>query len=172
MRRLVGAIAVAGVLLAGCSSTGTTGSSGGNAAAPTSAAVPAASLGKPATFEWMDDSAGQITIHTMKWQKKGKGNYAPAPENGAYLVMDVTVESTKGTVSPNPLYFAAIDKDGRKYDGLGSMSGWEPSLDSSDLAAGKKRRGYIAIDMPQAAGTIEFQAPLGETLIEWKLPAK
>lgn len=170
MRRLAGALAVGLLVVAGCSATG--GDGGGLGSPASSVAAGAAKTGVAMPFNWVDGK-GQVTIHSMKWVTKGATANDSPPENGSYLVMDVSVEATSGSISVNPLYVVGVDQEGHTYDALsGSLGGFKPKLDSSELAAGKKRRGLVALDMPRAAGSsVEYQSPLGDTLVEWKVPA-
>lgn len=92
-------------------------------------------------------------------------------QNGAYLILDVTVETTKGVVSVNPFYWQAKDAEGRTYD-LALGAGTEPALSTAELPAGQKSRGFVALDSPQVPVTVQLVNPGSQVVAAWTVPAK
>jgi hypothetical protein len=171
MRRALTAAAAAGtLLLSGCGGDG-----GSEQAAPatvtatvtvtadppssspsassSSAAAQTAGVGATVGFEQYGD-AGTITLHGVRRISQAEGPIGGTPTNGGYVVIDVTVSATAGTVTPNPLAFRAVGPDNRTYDSeLGVL---EQQMDSSEVPAGRSVRGEVA-----------FDAPPGELLIDY-----
>ncbi|MBO4210956.1 DUF4352 domain-containing protein, partial [Micromonospora echinofusca] len=105
----------------------------------------------------------RVTVQKVTTRKTGCRSYAPEPDNGTYLVADVTVEVVKGTGSINPLYFNFVDSSGTEENGLGGIfAGCGTALSSGvDLAAGTKRSGTVVFDVKSAKGKIVYAELLG-----------
>lgn len=131
-------------------------------------------LGSAITVSGDGGSAVKGTIKSAKAYKQACNDFAPAPDNGLFVVVDVVVEQTKGTGSVNPLDFTFVADDGATANGLSAaFSGCDsPSLSSTNsLRAGQKRSGKIAFDATSGKGTVEW-APGGlgaETVGSWKV---
>jgi hypothetical protein len=82
----------------------------------------------------------------------------PDPERGMFLVVDVLVEATKGTVPVNSLNFEWVGEDGTTSNTIdGAFSGCDKSrLAATDLRAGQKRAGQIVFDVSSTKGAVEF----------------
>ena len=110
---------------------------------------------------------GSVTVMTAEWHTEGVGEYATAPENGAYLVIDV---EWVGPGSYNPLYFTFKDADGHEYNLGGLLSGYEPVLQSGELADGDKARGFVVFDVPQTAGKVSVTDQMLTAVGSWEIP--
>lgn len=119
-----------------------------------------------------DGSAQTVTVKSVKSFSKACNSFFPEPDNGLYVVVDVTVAVTKGEVSINPLSFEWVGEDGTTANALsGAFSGCEKnSLDSAtDVRAGQKRAGQITFDVASAKGSIEFTPDIfGSAGASWK----
>jgi hypothetical protein len=192
IKRLIG-LAVPLLLLAGCAGTTSAGTTvtvqvpttvfvtgpepaaaePTEEAAPTEAAADAIPpVGSSIPFTWSafgDDDQGTATVNTAEWTTEAD-EFGGLPDNGAYLILDVTVEATKGSVSVNPLYWSAKDAEGRTYKS-GFTSGKDPALDSGDIPAGQKSRGFVAIDAPQVPLTVQLSSMGSGAVASWAVPA-
>lgn len=109
-----------------------------------------------------------VTIVSATWHAAGQGDYAQPPKNGAYLVIDV---EWSGKGSYNSLYLTFRADTGVESDATsGIFGGFEPSLDSGDLA-GSKVKGNVAFDAAQGPGVVILSDPLGQSLGSWTIPA-
>lgn len=177
-------IIIIAVAVGTANSTPTTGAPASQAASQPAASKPAAPQSAPSepassqatepeeqtipvTIEFEgQDGKGKVTINDYAWSKKG----FTAPEN-TYLAIDVTVEGVEGKVSYNPLYFTVQDADAREYNiTIGGSK--EPSLQSGDLAPGKKARGWVEFDLPQGAVTLKMTDEFLQDVLEVSVPAK
>jgi hypothetical protein len=114
---------------------------------------------------------GDVTVTTYGWHKSGRGHYASDPENGAYLVLDVTVVGTAGKLSYNPFYFKAKAADGSEYDTSVGSDGYFPALQSGDLAAGERARGLVTFDVPKGKTELEILDELLDKVASVSIPA-
>lgn len=73
-----------------------------------------------------------------------------APQNGVYLVVNVTVVCTQGTYFASSFNFKFVAADGTVYD-TALVLGFEPHLQTIDLSEGQRTAGSIAFDVPAAA---------------------
>lgn len=146
-----------------------------SAPAPAETTAAAAATGAPVgtsiPFTWSsfgDKDQGVATLNTAEWTTEPPDQFSGAPKNGAYLILDVTIEGTQGSVSVNPLYWQARDADGRTYDF--SFTSKEPALSSGDVLPGQKSRGFVVLDAPQVPVTVEL-TNMGPALAMWAVPA-
>lgn len=134
----------------------------------TSAAASEGGVGQTLGFTYTGGSGsgeGVVTVHSAEWRADSGGSLAIEPDNGAYLLVDVGVEVTEGSVFVSSFDWAAKDSDGRSWscdDGLY----FDPSLRTGDVKEGDKLRGYIACDVPQKDLTVVWDDEL-----EWAVPA-
>ncbi|WBB77582.1 DUF4352 domain-containing protein [Micromonospora sp. WMMD882] len=101
----------------------------------------------------------EVTINKFTTSNKGCRSFAPDPDEGMYLIADVTARVTKGTASVNPFYFEWVADDGTTTNGLiGALSGCGSPLDSGvSLRTGSKRSGTVVFDVADKKGVVEYQ---------------
>jgi len=104
-----------------------------------------------------DDGTVEITVTKVSTRSKACEEFGLAPDRGTYLLADVTVEVTKGTVSVNPLYFRWVAADGAE---ISSASGYASfcgeSMEAGDVAAGGKRTGTLVFNVADRNGVVEY----------------
>ncbi|WP_242623979.1 DUF4352 domain-containing protein [Micromonospora kangleipakensis] len=119
----------------------------------------------------IDDEDGtiQLTVDNFRTSAKACKTYMPGPEEGMYVIADVTAEVTKGTGSFNPFFFRWVGADGTEASGMGgALSGCGKLLPSgNDLPAGSKRTGQLIFDVKDKNGTVEYEHRL-KTAGSWK----
>lgn len=84
-------------------------------------------------------------------------SFAPAAQNGGFLLLDVLWETEEGVTSANPLYFDAKDAEGRKGEMYMFADG---QLGSGEVLPGDKSRGFVAFDMAPGIATVTVTDPL------------
>ena len=102
------------------------------------------------------NGTGTATVWTAEWTQINPASYDDAPAaNGAFLILDVSLQGVTGTVSTNPYDWTLKDAQGHSY--TYSWSGQEPILhDSGPLAAGEIARGFLTFDVPQGPMTVSI----------------
>ena len=83
------------------------------------------------------------------------------PNNGGFLLVEVSWETLTGTSSPNPGNFEAYDADGNEGEGIYLEEGALPS--EMDSPAGQVHSGVIAFDIKNGPATIEITDDFGDT---------
>jgi len=97
--------------------------------------------------------AVEITLADVQQHAEDPGAYGfGAPQNGVYLVVNVTAVCTQGTYFASSFNFKFVAADGTVYD-TALVLGFEPQLQTIDLSAGQRTAGSIAFDVPAAAIT-------------------
>lgn len=141
------------------------------AAADTPGPAAKAAVGTTVTFTVtsFDGSAaatGTAVVNSATRHATGNVQYAlNAPASGAgYLVLDVSVASTGGQVSVNPLYWTLQDAKGYTYQP--ALGAYNPQLDAVDVPAGSSRRGVVAFDVPVGSYTAQF-SPVTSDVADW-----
>ncbi|MBM0238144.1 DUF4352 domain-containing protein [Micromonospora sp. ATA32] len=116
-----------------------------------------------------DDGTIEITVTKFRTSTKGCKSYAPAPDEGMYLIADVTAEVTTGKGSVNPFFFNWVADDGTKTNGIGgAFSGCGNLLPSGNgMGVGSKRSGTVVFDVPDKNGTLQYEHQF-ETAGSWK----
>ncbi|WP_220039614.1 DUF4352 domain-containing protein [Micromonospora endophytica] len=146
--------------------------------APRTPATPTPSADRGETFNMeagdtlvITDSDGtvEITVTRFRTVREGCQSFAPNPQQGRYLIAEVTATVTKGTGSINPFFFTWVAENGSTVNGLvGALSGCgEPLGAGNDLRAGSKRSGTVVFDVADTRGVLEYQH-LFETAGSWK----
>ena len=161
------AVLVLSLALASCSAEGSSGEAGDAApagsvqetqaaeAAP-EAAAPA--VGVPFTADMGGGNKARITIVSAEYTDSVSAeSFAPAAQNGGFLLLDVLWETEEGVTSANPLYFDAKDAEGRKGEMYMFADG---QLGSGEVLPGDKSRGFVAFDMAPGAATVTVTDPL------------
>ncbi|RKN24262.1 DUF4352 domain-containing protein [Micromonospora musae] len=104
-----------------------------------------------------DDGTVEITVSKFSTRTKGCNEFAPEPDKGMYLIADVTVEVTKGTVSVNPLYFQWVAADGTETNAIaGLFAGCGENLEPGEVSAGRKRTGTVVFNVANKNGMLEY----------------
>ncbi|MEV4824019.1 hypothetical protein [Micromonospora sp. NPDC049274] len=119
----------------------------------------------------IDDNGGTVEITVTKFSTATKPctSYGLKPDEGMYVIADVTVTVTKGTGSANPFYFQWVAADGTETNAIaGILSGCgKPMPAANDLTVGTKRTGSVVFDVPDASGVLEYQHEFA-TAGSWK----
>ncbi|MBP3042430.1 hypothetical protein J2M54_02570 [Arthrobacter sp. zg-ZUI227] len=120
------------------------------------AAAPA--VGVPFTADMGGGNTARITIISAEYTASVSAqSFAPASQNGGFLLLDVLWETEEGVTSSNPLYFDAKDAEGRKGEMYMFADG---QLGSGEVLPGDKSRGFVAFDMAPGAATVTVTDPL------------
>lgn len=138
--------------LIGCSApqSGPVATPAGTAAAKPAPTQNAPTIGQPFTVKQSNGTA-KVTIVKATYGPKLGGDFDQTAKNGGYLILDVLWETTKGTSTANPMYFAVKTADGV----AGSMALGAPTpLASGDVPVGDKSRGSVAFDIGKGPYTI------------------
>ncbi|MBM0234397.1 DUF4352 domain-containing protein [Micromonospora sp. STR1_7] len=116
-----------------------------------------------------DDGTVEITVTKFSTATKPCKSYGLKPDEGMYVIADVTVTVTKGTGSANPLFFQWVAADGTETNAIGgAFSGCgEPMPAGNELTAGSKRTGSVVFDVHDTSGVLEYQHQF-ETAGSWK----
>ena len=96
------------------------------------------------------DSLYVTEIPTMSYMK---------PNNGGFLLVEVSWETLTGTSSPNPANFEAYDADGKEGEGIYMETG---GLQAEDSTAGQVHSGVIAFDIKNGPTTINISDDFGD----------
>ncbi|WP_104160202.1 hypothetical protein [Arthrobacter sp. ZGTC212] len=128
-------------------------------AAEEASAEPAGpTVGVPFTADMGGGNTARITIVSAEYTDSVSVEaFAPAAQNGGFLLLDVLWETEKGVTSANPLYFGAKDADGRKGDMYLFADG---QLGSGEVLPGDKSRGFVAFDMAPGEATVVVTNPI------------
>jgi hypothetical protein len=90
-----------------------------------------------------------------------------SPENGSYLVADVTVEAADGPVSGNPMFWVVQSEDGTTYPA--DITALAAPIDSAQLQPGRQTRGEVAFDAPAGELLLDYRSPVGEPLATFSI---
>jgi hypothetical protein len=116
-------------------------------------------------------NAFRIVVTSATWRDTNceENEFIPPPE-GRLLVLDVTIQVTKGTASVNPFFFEYADSDGVTGN-LSIFDGCEPRLDSgNDLPAGTTLTGKIVFDVTgRTTGTVSYSDWLSGPAASWTI---
>lgn len=179
----ISAAAAAIVLLTGCGGTTVHGAvptpppEASAAHRPVHDATPSAtptegrpfSPGPPAITYRTQEGAATLQIRRYSWQWTANGRESAPPQN-YYLVLDVQVTATEGSVSVNPLYFVARTPTQTFAPTMGA-DGNEPVLSSVDLGVNETAEGIVTFDAPPTHVTIQINDELGRNVGEIVIPA-
>ncbi|MEU4680890.1 DUF4352 domain-containing protein [Micromonospora sp. NPDC023737] len=104
-----------------------------------------------------DLSAVEITVTKFSTRTKGCNEFAPDPDQGIYLIADVTVKVTKGSAAVNPLYFQWVAADGTETNAIaGLFAGCGESLEPGEISAGRKVTGTVVFNVADKNGVLEY----------------
>jgi len=90
------------------------------------------------------------------------------PNNGGFLLVEVSWETLTGTSASNPANFEAYDADGKQGERIYLETGGLPSEDSP---AGQVHSGVIAFDIKNGPTTIEISDDFGDKASTFTLTA-
>ena len=113
-------------------------------------------------------SGGTVTLNSVRRITSPESPTGTSPENGSYLVADVTVEAADGTVSGNPMFWVVQSEDGTTYPAA-DITALASQIDSAQMAAGQQTRGEIAFDAPEGALLLDYRSPAGESLATFSI---
>jgi hypothetical protein len=120
-----------------------------------------------------DDYSAVVTLDSITTVTKGYPPLDTKPKSGTFVILEVSFEGRSGSYPVNPLYFHLMTADGKDIDqGEGSaiFASPENDLGSSELAAGQKVSGRVALDTKLDAGAkIVLLDPLDKVIGEWPL---
>jgi plastocyanin len=179
--RRAGLAALAVLVVAGCqnptnsattpvtSAPATSSTTAEQAQASSSPAPRTATVGDTVAFENFDGTAGTVTLNKVRTMTTAEGPIGGSPTHGIYLVADVTLKSTSGSLSSNPLWFQVSTSDGTTYQSeLGVLNN---QLPSQDVPAGRQVRGEVAFDVPTGQPfLLDFILAGGDPLATFSIP--
>ncbi len=103
----------------------------------------------------VSDFEARVTLNSVCSTTGKVTEYGDPPTQGAYYVLNVTVEVSRGDTSASPSDFYIQTPDGTRYDG--SYDNVEPRLSASTVKAGQKVRGNVVIDAPPGHGLLHWE---------------
>src|SRR5688500_1438436 len=112
-------------------------------------------------------SGGTVTVNSVRRITSPESPTGTPPENGSYLVADVTVEAGDGPVSGNPLFWVVQSEDGTTYPA--DITALTSQIDSAQLQPGRQTRGEVAFDAPEGALLLDYRSPGGESLATFSI---
>lgn len=158
---------ILGLTMSACSAeTGGSGTDAGQPAATSPETVetlapeaPAApSVGVPFTADMGNGNTARITVVSAEYSDTASSeSFAPAAQNGGFLVLDVLWETEAGVTSSNPLYFNAKDAEGRAGEYYMFA---DNQLGSGEVQVGDKSRGTVVFDIAPGPATVVITDPL------------
>ena len=83
--------------------------------------------------------AADLTLNTADRTTDPPSEFSSPPENGVFLVVDVTFVGTSGQFDVSPGFFEVQDAAGYVYDAY--LAGFEPELPSTGVIAPGSVRG-------------------------------
>jgi hypothetical protein len=126
-------------------------------------------------LELTSDDGTRATVHinSLRTAKRPSGDYGDPPAHGTFVIINVTITVTAGSLPVNPLYFSYQAPDGTTYhygDGNTFLAGYDPQLNSNDVPAGQRVRGNIVFDGRYGHGAkLLYESPTGEIIGAWVL---
>ena len=112
-------------------------------------------------------SGGTVTLNSVRRITSPELPTGTSPENGSYLVADVTVEAGDGTISGNPMFWVVQSEDGTTYPA--DITALASQIDSAQLQPGRQTRGEVAFDAPEGALLLDYRSPVGESLATFSI---
>ncbi|MFW0770043.1 hypothetical protein ACLRGH_08440 [Arthrobacter koreensis] len=118
----------------------------------------APTVGVPFTADMGNGNTARITVVSAEYTDTASAeSFAPAAQNGGFLVLDVLWETESGVTSSNPLYFNAKDTEGRKGEYYMFA---DNQLGSGEVQVGDKSRGTVVFDIAPGPATVVITDPL------------
>jgi hypothetical protein len=145
-------------------------------------APPMLAMGETLPFTLTDvdnnEAFVKVTVANPATFTKEPIEFGEPPENGLYLVLDVTVEvspQSEGTYFAGPDEFKFVAADGTAAETAFAV-GFDPELPTIELSAGQRAAGKIVFDInpaQQAGGHVQINDPgdenYGEPFAYWRL---
>ncbi|MBX6751588.1 MAG: DUF4352 domain-containing protein [Micromonosporaceae bacterium] len=109
-----------------------------------------AALGQTVTLtnEFLNDKTS-VDVTLSDAQQHTTDSLGLSPDNGVFLVVQVTVVCNEGTYHANPFNFKFVGPDGTVYEH--AFASFDGHLNATDLNAGQRVAGNIVFDVPPAA---------------------
>ena len=135
----------------------------------------AATWGDTLTVTLAGADTGEITvIEKPKAFRKEPGEFGSESEEGTFVLYTLTMQAldtAPDVWSVSPFDFYVRDEDGNRYEPSYS-SAFERILDASmlesaELNAGERQKGFLSFDVPSARGLTFVYAPSGRAIGEW-----
>lgn len=115
----------------------------------------------------VSDFEAKVTLNTICSTTSKVTDYGDPPVQGAFYVINVTVEVSRGDTSASPSDFYIQTADGTRYDG--SYDEVAPRLSATDVKVGQKVRGNIVIDAPPGHGVLNWEPLFAVTPAKFQL---
>jgi hypothetical protein len=112
-------------------------------------------------------SGGTVTLNSVRRITSPESPTGTPPENGSYLVADVTVAAADGTISGNPVFWVVQSEDGTTYPA--DITALAAPIDSAQLQPGRQTRGEVAFDAPEGELRLDYRSPVGEPLATFSI---
>jgi hypothetical protein len=93
-----------------------------------------------------DGSIAKITVTNSLYTKRIPSQPDTVPENGGFLLLEVTWETVSGTTSPSPFRFEAVDPNGKQGEII-YLNGDVNLSSGKEFAVGQKTEGVITWDI-------------------------
>lgn len=144
------------------------------------------SLSEPAGITDAEgDTLATFTVNSITADAPCTGPYPIAAENGHFVVLDVTIETTPELASDDGSYstfdmsaamFKFVGGNGTTFNGnLGSAAAYsclpdeeQVGVNGGGVGPGEKVAGKIALDIPETTGTLIFQSYLTSGVGGWE----
>lgn len=107
-----------------------------------------------------DGNAAKVTVIDSLYVTEIPSMSYMTPNNGGFLLVEVSWETLTGMSSPSPANFEAYDADGNEGEGIYLEEGALPS--EMDSPAGQVHSGVIAFDIKNGPTTIEISDDYGD----------
>jgi hypothetical protein len=165
---IVGLIVILGSATGGSGGEAEVGPSTPNAEQPADAPAEIELPGIGDSASWSGfGSGGTVTLNSVRRITSPESPIGTSPENGSYLVADVTVEAADGTVSGNPVFWVVQSEDGTTYPA--DSTALAAQIDSAQLQPGRQTRGEVAFDAPEGELLLDYRSPVGEPLATFSI---
>ena len=108
----------------------------------------------------------QVQVVSLKKSHLPLSDFGNKPR-GTFVGVLVQYTCTQGTCSYNPFDFTVRGQGGDEYSTV--FPTFEPDLQSGELRAGRKARGYMTFDLPKGGYMVEYRSTLfDQDSASWK----
>lgn len=106
-------------------------------------------------------NSATVTVVSVDLDYKSSDQFTQPKAGNRFVAVEILYENTGADkVSYNPFDWKLSDSSGFSYEH--GYSGKGPELNSGDLAAGEKARGFITYEVPQGATGLSLKLSLGD----------